>query len=52
MYVCMSYDIASLFHVMCCTKVNPAASLDKICLLGCGIPTGILSSLSCVMAHC
>lgn len=28
------------------TKVNPAAPLDKVCLLGCGIPTGYGAALN------
>ena len=29
-----------MLHEVSCAKVNPAAPLDKICLLGCGISTG------------
>lgn len=50
----------SLFHFMGCStfseytvvadislaKVNPAAPLDKVCLLGCGIPTGYGAALN------
>jgi len=31
----------TVVHAVSVAKVNPAAPLDKICLLGCGIPTGL-----------
>lgn len=31
----------TVVHDVSVAKVNPAAPLDKICLLGCGIPTGL-----------
>ncbi len=31
----------TVVHAVSVAKVNPEAPLDKICLLGCGIPTGI-----------
>ena len=31
----------TLFHYMGTSKINKAAPLEKVCLLGCGIPTGI-----------
>jgi S-(hydroxymethyl)glutathione dehydrogenase/alcohol dehydrogenase len=30
----------TVVHMSCVAKVNPEAPLDKICLLGCGVPTG------------
>ena len=30
----------------CVAKINPAADLTKVCLLGCGIPTGIYISFT------
>jgi hypothetical protein len=30
----------TVVHAISVAKVNPEAPLDKICLLGCGIPTG------------
>ncbi|CAM6050712.1 unnamed protein product [Sphagnum compactum] len=34
----------SVMEEACCAKVNPNAPLDKICLLGCGVATGIGSA--------
>jgi Zn-dependent alcohol dehydrogenase len=31
----------TVMHMSCVAKVNPEAPLDKICLLGCGVPTGL-----------
>jgi Zn-dependent alcohol dehydrogenase len=31
----------TVVHMSCVAKVNPEAPLDKICLLGCGVPTGL-----------
>jgi S-(hydroxymethyl)glutathione dehydrogenase/alcohol dehydrogenase len=31
----------TVVHAVSVAKVNPEAPLDKICLLGCGIPTGL-----------
>eukprot|EP01018_Ginkgo_biloba_P011386 Gb_11872 [translate_table: standard] len=30
----------TVIHASCVAKVNPEAPLDKICLLGCGVPAG------------
>jgi S-(hydroxymethyl)glutathione dehydrogenase/alcohol dehydrogenase len=30
----------TVVHEVSVAKINPAAPLDKVCLLGCGIPTG------------
>jgi hypothetical protein len=30
----------TVVHMSCVAKVNPEAPLDKICLLGCGVPAG------------
>lgn len=31
-------------HVGCVAKINPAAPLDKVCVLSCGISTGMKTS--------
>ncbi|GAQ82963.1 alcohol dehydrogenase class-3 [Klebsormidium nitens] len=31
----------TVVHEVSVAKINPAAPLDKVCLLGCGIPTGL-----------
>ncbi|KAG0592020.1 hypothetical protein KC19_1G218500 [Ceratodon purpureus] len=31
----------TVLHDVSVAKINPAAPLDKVCLLGCGIPTGL-----------
>jgi len=31
----------TVVHISCVAKVNPEAPLDRICLLGCGVPTGL-----------
>ncbi len=36
----------TVVHAVSVAKVNPEAPLDKICLLGCGIPTGLFSLYS------
>lgn len=33
-------------HVGCVAKINPAAPLDKVCLLSCGISTGLGATLN------
>lgn len=38
----------TVVHAVSVAKVNPAAPLDKICLLGCGIPTGTDSFGKCL----
>ena len=32
--------LAAVVHEVSCAKVDPAAPLDKVCLLGCGVSTG------------
>ena len=32
----------TVVHVGCLAKINPAAPLDKVCVLSCGISTGFL----------
>ncbi|TYG92864.1 hypothetical protein ES288_A11G066200v1 [Gossypium darwinii] len=36
----------TVVHVGCVAKVNPAAPLDKICVLSCGISTGLGATLN------
>uniref|UniRef100_A0A8I6Z2D0 alcohol dehydrogenase n=1 Tax=Hordeum vulgare subsp. vulgare TaxID=112509 RepID=A0A8I6Z2D0_HORVV len=33
-------------HVGCVAKINPEASLDKVCVLSCGISTGLGASIN------
>jgi S-(hydroxymethyl)glutathione dehydrogenase/alcohol dehydrogenase len=44
----------TVVHAVSVAKVNPEAPLDKICLLGCGIPTGnhLFFSLCIVALYC
>jgi alcohol dehydrogenase/alcohol dehydrogenase class-P len=30
----------TVVHVGCLAKINPAAPLDKVCILSCGVSTG------------
>nr|POF00724.1 alcohol dehydrogenase 1 [Quercus suber] len=36
----------TLVHVGCVAKINPAAPLDKVCVLSCGISTGLGATLN------
>ncbi|KAH7861091.1 hypothetical protein Vadar_021605 [Vaccinium darrowii] len=36
----------TVLHVGCLAKINPAAPLDKVCLLSCGISTGLGAMLN------
>ncbi|XP_011022976.1 PREDICTED: alcohol dehydrogenase-like [Populus euphratica] len=36
----------TVVHVGCLVKINPAAPLDKVCLLSCGISTGLGATLN------
>jgi hypothetical protein len=35
----------TVVHDVSVAKINPSAPLDKVCLLGCGIPTGTMCSV-------
>ena len=35
----------TVVHVGCVAKINPAAPLDKVCVLSCGISTGRLKTV-------
>jgi S-(hydroxymethyl)glutathione dehydrogenase/alcohol dehydrogenase len=34
----------TVVHDVSVAKINPQAPLDKVCLLGCGVPTGMFFS--------
>lgn len=36
----------TVIHVGCLAKINPAAPLDKVCVLSCGISTGLGATLN------
>ncbi|XP_065616882.1 alcohol dehydrogenase 1-like [Quercus suber] len=36
----------TVVHVGCVAKINPAAPLDKVCVLSCGISTGLVATLN------
>ncbi|GAV61473.1 LOW QUALITY PROTEIN: ADH_zinc_N domain-containing protein/ADH_N domain-containing protein [Cephalotus follicularis] len=36
----------TVIHVGCVAKINPAAPLDKVCILSCGISTGLGATLN------
>ncbi|KAF7116717.1 hypothetical protein RHSIM_RhsimUnG0017200 [Rhododendron simsii] len=36
----------TVVHVGCLAKINPAAPLDKVCILSCGISTGLGATLN------
>ncbi|XP_058099824.1 alcohol dehydrogenase 1-like [Magnolia sinica] len=38
----------TVVHVDCVAKINPVASLDKVCVLSCGISTGLGATLNVV----
>ena len=38
----------TVLHDVSVAKINPSAPLDKVCLLGCGIPTGMFRSLASI----
>ncbi|KAK7838100.1 alcohol dehydrogenase 1 [Quercus suber] len=38
--------VNTLVHVGCVAKINPAAPLDKVCVLSCGISTGLGATLN------
>ena len=40
----------TVVHVGCVAKINPAAPLDKVCVLSCGISTGRLKTV-CIYLH-
>lgn len=37
----------TVVHVGCVAKINPAAPLDKVCVVSCGISTGAPTQASC-----
>lgn len=39
----------TVLHDVSVAKIDPKAPLDKVCLLGCGVPTGIFSSFHYLM---
>ncbi|XP_039120020.1 LOW QUALITY PROTEIN: alcohol dehydrogenase 1-like [Dioscorea cayenensis subsp. rotundata] len=36
-----TYSEYTVVHVGCAAKINPSAPLDKVCILGCGISSGL-----------
>ena len=49
----------TVVHDVSVAKIDPVAPLDKVCLLGCGVPTGkfliiilVLSSMEIVLRFC
>ena len=40
-YSCSTMSEYTVIAEISCAKINPEASLDKVCLFGCGVSTGL-----------
>ncbi|MCL7036138.1 hypothetical protein MKW94_000024, partial [Papaver nudicaule] len=43
---CSTFSEYTVCHVGCLAKINPEAPLDKVCILSCGISTGLGATLN------
>ncbi|RZC44254.1 hypothetical protein C5167_037191 [Papaver somniferum] len=43
---CSTFSEYTVVHVGCLAKINPEAPLDKVCILSCGISTGLGAALN------
>ncbi|PQQ05097.1 alcohol dehydrogenase [Prunus yedoensis var. nudiflora] len=41
-----SVNIQSVIHEGCLAKIDPSAPLDKVCILSCGVSTGLGATLN------
>ncbi|KAI3968227.1 hypothetical protein MKX01_018530 [Papaver californicum] len=43
---CSTFSEYTICHVGCVAKINPEAPLDKVCILSCGVSTGLGAALN------